>query len=922
MDESRPSPVRRYSSRLQRLDQSLLTPRLQGARSYDRIAGYFTGSLLEVAGELLDSITGPIRVVCNSGLEARDVATARLAASALRQEWCASRPEERIDRGGEPARHRFSRLYQLLRSGKLQVRVLPDSVFGLVHGKAGVVTLADGRKTCFLGSVNESWRAWTLNYELVWEDESPEAVAWVQSEFDALWGHPAAVPLAEFVIEDIGRLSSRSVLPSVEGWKQRVAGQREADGEPPEAAVYVEAPVYRRQVGLWAHQKYFVRLAFEAHRNERGGARFVLADEVGLGKTVQLAMAAELMALVGDRPVLILAPKALVWQWRDELLELLDTPSAVWTGQCWVDEQDLKYPDYGPAGIQRCPRRIGIVPTSRIIHRCDDAEYLKTMQFECVVVDEAHNARRQNLGEGKDDEPAEPNNLLHFLYALSTRTRSMLLATATPVQLRPIEAWDLLDVLSRGSDSVLGDRWSRWRHGGRALRLIMGREPPPDDDIERWEWLRSPFPPRTEHRDFEILRRSLRLSDDCATAPGTAWDTLQEPDRQRIRRLFPRLITEHNPFIRHIVRRSRQFLEESIDPETQEPFLKRISVQLYGESDQDAIRLPPYLEDAYALAEEFCRQLSRRIKSAGFLKTLLLKRVGSTIEAGRITAERMLSSWNDLSLATVDADSEDDLDRLESPQSRCLTDSERTLLQRFVSTLRDNLERDPKYEVVRRCLREWNWLSRGCIIFSAYYDSIRWLADQLIRDFPGEKLAIYAGSGNSRMTCGGSLVPVDREEIKSLVRTGEIRLVLGTEAASEGLNLQRLGTLINLDLPWNPTRLEQRKGRIQRIGQVYDTIYIYNMRYLGSVEDRVHRLLSARLENIYELFGQIPDVLEDVWVAMAIGELERAEEILDNLPRQHPFEIRYKRITPIDWESCATVLSRVARRAEMSRGWA
>lgn len=49
-------------------------------------------------------------------------------------------------------------------SGKLQVRVMPDAMFGLIHGKAGVITLADGRRTAFLGSVNESLTAWRLNY--------------------------------------------------------------------------------------------------------------------------------------------------------------------------------------------------------------------------------------------------------------------------------------------------------------------------------------------------------------------------------------------------------------------------------------------------------------------------------------------------------------------------------------------------------------------------------------------------------------------------------------------------------------------------------------------------------------------------------------------------------------------------------------
>jgi SNF2 family DNA or RNA helicase len=58
----------------------------------------------------------------------------------------------------------------------------------------------------------------------------------------------------------------------------------------------------------------------------------------------------------------------------------------------------------------------------------------------------------------------------------------------------------------------------------------------------------------------------------------------------------------------------------------------------------------------------------------------------------------------------------------------------------------------------------------------------------------------------------------------------KVKKLVDTDASSEGLNLQTLGFLVNFYLPWNPTRLEQRKGRIQRIGQVYDK-YIYNLRY-------------------------------------------------------------------------------------------
>ena len=664
-------------------------------------------------------------------------------------------PELAVETGGEIAKSRFSRLYEFLKSGKLQVKVLPDQHFGLIHGKAGVISLADGSKTSFLGSVNESRLAWKVNYELLWEDSSPEAVAWVQEEFDALWSHHAAVPLAQFVIEDVARISQRKVFNSIDTWKKPENGNEDSHAA---ASVFVESPVYRKEAGLWEHQKYFVKQAYDAHLNNPKGARFVLADQVGLGKTIQLAMAAELMVLVGSKPVLILAPKALIWQWQDELNELLEMPSAVWSGKQWIDENGIGYPLAGPQSIRQCPRRVGIVPTSRAIFKCEDAEYLKHMNYECIIVDEAHNARRQNLGDGHDNEKPDPNNLLEFLYEMSTRTKSMLLATATPVQLRPIEAWDLLDILSRGSDDVLGGLWSQWRKQPEmAVNLVMGRANPIEDDLEMWQWMCNPMPPSSEHRDFEILRRSLGLSDEQAFVAGSDWDQLKLPDKARVRTIFPRFIKQHNPFIRHIIRRSRKYLEETINPETNEPYLKPIRVELLGDRNEDAIRLPIYLKDAYGLAEEFCSKLGERMKGSGFLRTLLLRRVGSSIAAGRHTAEKMLASWQDIGsvISDLDVESEDDDASLSTSMSKTLTEEERRLLELFLKTLEANRERDPKYAVVLECLRKLDWKSKGCIIFSQYFDSVDWLAREIIKDFPNEKIAIYAGSGKSGIWKGG-----------------------------------------------------------------------------------------------------------------------------------------------------------------------
>jgi len=104
--------LERYSSRRRPLDVSFLNARLAGAKGYDRIAGYFSSSILEVAGEAIESMNGIVRVVCNSHLSRADIDIARAARAAMRREWCESRPETL----GDAARPRFRRLYDSLRS--------------------------------------------------------------------------------------------------------------------------------------------------------------------------------------------------------------------------------------------------------------------------------------------------------------------------------------------------------------------------------------------------------------------------------------------------------------------------------------------------------------------------------------------------------------------------------------------------------------------------------------------------------------------------------------------------------------------------------------------------------------------------------------------------------------------------------------
>ena len=927
-----------FSSRRTRLDQSILNQRLQGAVSYDRIAGYFRSSLFEVAGEALEGVSGPIRILCNSELDPQDVATAAAAQAAMRRIWCSTQPEL----APPTSLPRYQRLYQALTSGKLQVRVLPDTAFGLIHGKAGVIRRGDGTATAFLGSVNESATAWTLNYELLWEDDSPEAVAWVQEEFLALWNDPRAMDLGccPFIVQDLQRILSRRLI-SVDQFQASECLQAAA-------AAAVETPVYRREQGLWPHQKYFCQLALERHR--LGGARLVLADQVGLGKTVQLAMAALLMAMEepGGDPILVLAPKPLLQQWQGELMELLHVPSARWTGRAWVDENDVEYPGDGVRSLTSCPRRIGLVSQGLITRGMKEPlAQLLSQRYTCVIVDEAHRARRRNLpkidaGPEELDVTPEGNNLMDFLFKLGSRTKSLLLATATPVQLHPIEAWDLLRILSEGNDGVLGGRThsSPWYQPSCCLAVAQGLRAIPEEARDGWQYVRDPLPAASEDPAFRKIRRALNASDlKWQFSPETI-DALPAAVRQvqLVNHVLPEFAERFNPLLRCIVRRTRGYLESTINPATGSYFLPRVAVKLFGEDSDGALTLGGYLLDAYHEAESFCRLLQKRVRGAGFFRTLLLRRLGSSMEAGRRTVTKMLSYEAD-----EVADEEDDFSDLAEESGemrgpsreaeaalRDYTEEEAASLRRCLMLLQQGGNRDPKLEAVTgyllgtRADSEARWMDAGCILFSQYFDTVRWVGDELAgrAEFADHDIGLYAGSGRSGFWRRGVFQRCERDALKQRVRDGSLRILLGTDAASEGLNLQRLGTLINIDLPWNPTRLEQRKGRIQRIGQSRDEVWVANLRYRDSVEDRVHDVLADRLEAIHHLFGQIPDTLEDVWVQLALDNEQAARQLIDRTAAvRNPFDAKYSRVEDADWETCSLVVDPIQVREELRRGW-
>jgi hypothetical protein len=912
-------PLNRFSSRRHRLYDAFLGDRLKGAVSYHRIAGYFQSSLLGLAGKEFKSIK-QVRIVCNTEVNPADVHAIRQATgprraeleeALLRMVWNEGRFPHLVDVYGEQAKERLRVLQDLVAGDpatgrSFDIRIVPDCEFGFVHGKAGVIRYADGKATSFIGSANDTERAWSRNYELVWEEDSTESIQWVQDEFDALWER--GFHISEFIVKQIGRLGQRTISEHVGDWKKK----------PDVGPVLAEVPTCTELFGFWDHQKYFIKKAFDEHRRYAGlpgrGARYLLADGVGLGKTLQMGGLAKLIGTLDDDPVLIVAPKAVVSQWQEEMIDKLAAPSALWTGRGWLTERD----EFHPAtenDVLNCPRKIAIVPTSVVLSATRSkfngklVEDLLKKRFSCVLWDEAHKIRRSNLHEPKVWQAPDKNLLYEWGMKLSARARTMILATATPVQLHPIELWDLLNVLGVNNPHVLGTEFGRWRNATQSTTFdILSGQISIEGAYDKWVYLNNPLPREANSEVFRHVRNTLGLSDTDESATNADFDRIDPLDQDDIERISLR---DLNPFTMRVIKRSRERLEEQG---------KLVRIEMVAVGDERPVVSTHSVRQALELAEEFSRELHKHTKASGFIKTLLQRRVGSSVLAGFNTASRMLE----------EREVEDEEGLNETGESIYpLAPESREILVR----LRDHLGRqlqsegDPKFdrvlEVLRADFEGDTWLDRGVLIFSQYYDSALALCEFLAPKLE-MSIGLYGNSSSSKLFEDGKIQTIDRDILKEKIRFGALKVLVGTDAASTGLNLQRLGSLVNLDLPWNPTTLEQRKGRVQR-GTISKRIPFCNLRYDEGVEQRLFNVLTGRIRAITDIFGTIPDFITDNWVSAMLERRALTENDLVQMvtgEARSPFTVKetYEYLDE-EWESTAEVLNSKEAMGLFLQGW-
>jgi SNF2 family DNA or RNA helicase len=860
-------------------------PALECAVQYDRLTGYFSADSLALAARGIEALIandGRMRLIVGltlgpseqealtEGYDLRDQIAARLCAIDL------TPPDARAQNGLEM-------LAWMIAQGHLDVKVaIPVGSSGIYHEKVGIVTDEAGNRIAFSGSVNETAGGWLNNRESFkvhrsWGGErEAEFVDYDVDAFDLFWD-PARKPKSIRVYEfpEAARRKLLDFLPK----EDRVS-------TPPflkKSAVAVEdhkllPDEYRRTV--WTFIGEAARLSNGLRAGETTSAvtpwqhqirtytrfirewpcRLLIGDEVGLGKTVSAGLVLRQAMLAGlAKRTLILTPKSVQIQWQNELYEKFNLNVPIYDGAslCWKAVHGMREQLERPVARDGWQTEPMVLASSFLMRRADrQRELLDAPDWDLIVLDEAHHARRRGAGTAQEQGP---NALLDVMRGLKDRCQSLLLLTATPMQVHPVELWDLIDLLGLPAE---------WRFDDHVFlkyfQLTTGNPSPEAMEYSAGQFraTEAGFGQLTEEDLGRILtgtsglkrKKVLRALRDASSIPRK---TLDSDSRREAARLL-RAVT---PLRFRMVRNTRELLRRY-----KLPIAQRDPREVVVDMSPAESKLYSDVEDF--ISDSFEAAPPEKRSAVGFVMTVYRRRLASSFEAlKRTLTGRLLRSGGideeDISQdeTTDEAMSEEDVTNLSAQALTSQMDGER---ERINGLLRDiaKLGTDSKARKLKGELE--SCVADGfdsAIVFTQYTDTMEYLRDYLADQLPELPVASYSGRGGAWRDASRHWVPCSKEEIKRRLRDKQVRLLVGTDAAGEGLNLQSAGVVANYDLPWNPMKIEQRIGRIDRLGQPRGVIRVLNFAYRDTVEQDVFFTVGTRINLFQGIVGRLQPIL-------------------------------------------------------------
>jgi SNF2 family DNA or RNA helicase len=466
-----------------------------------------------------------------------------------------------------------------------------------------------------------------------------------------------------------------------------------------------------------------------------------------------------------------------------------------------------------------------VLASSQLMRRSDRApELLAAVDWDLLILDEAHHARRKGAG-GKD---RGPNSLLALMRELQRHAKSLLLLTATPMQVAPVEVWDLLDLLGMPPN---------WNNAGNFVRYfsLIGAGNPSDVDLAFLaQMFRAGGVPTLKDVMKALPKRSeVSVEKVLKALASEAQIPLKRLDTDA-RRLALEILKRFTPLRRLMARQTRALLREYYQA-------GKLGSPIAVRDPRDiALDLSPGERALYEAVEHYISDVynaasAKKRNAVGFVMTIYRKRLASSFHALSCTLKDRLirlESGAPMEPEQLEEDMGDDevVDEIPTAEEMvaCLAVAggveEKDRINGLLKAI-SQLSTDTKAVRLVDLLQEaFGDGYQSAIVFTGYTDTMDYLKEHLAAHFPGRNVACYAGSGGQRRDLSGQWVSVPKEQIKRDLRLGKIDILVCTDAAGEGLNLQTCGVLVNYDLPWNPMKVEQRIGRIDRIGQKYSKI--------------------------------------------------------------------------------------------------
>jgi superfamily II DNA or RNA helicase len=597
---------------------------------------------------------------------------------------------------------------------------------------------------------------------------------------DAMWGEQTCLvwfPRKDAVVRiAAGRLREiDSLAPdSIDRVAFATAAARIADALEHDALV---APLEGTVIPL-PHQIHALSRAMSGDR-----VRYLLADEVGLGKTIEAGLILREMKVRGlVRRTLVVAPVGLVTQWVSEMRThfnedfrlVIPGSFSVWRDVTGADKDDNLWRIHDQVvcpvdSVKPMEARRGWSHEQVARYNRERFEDLVGAGWDLIIVDEAH-----RLG-GSTEQVAR----FKLGDALADGAPYLLLLSATPHQ---------------GKTDAF-----------RRLISFLDPDALPDDESVRRENV-APYVIRTEKR------RAIDASGNPLFKP-------------RVTRLHPVAWDEG--------RHEQRALYEAVTE---------------------------YVREGYNQA------LRDKQTAIGFLMILMQRLVTSSTAAIRRALERRLDVLElpqgqlslfpeNIGMDWSEMDSQDQMEKILTSRLHGLK-NERAEVELLLSAARRCEARGPDVkaeallEIIRQLQRDENDPSLKVLIFTEFVPTQAMLAEFL------------GGRGFSVTTLNGSMALEQRREVQRAF-ANEAQIMISTDAGGEGLNLQFCHVVMNYDLPWNPMKLEQRIGRVDRIGQQH-VVTALNFALEDTVELRVREVLEEKLQRILEEFGvdKLGDVLD------------------------------------------------------------